>query len=295
MRRVLLVAALAALLVAGCGGSSHPKGPPALVFVSTKDGDYALFGANADGSDPYRLSKEKGDPSTARGLFFQTQPAWSPDGNELAFSSARTGRPHIFVMNADGTGTRQVTDAAKGDEQPTWSPDGNRLVFNREGAIFEAPATGGAGHRIGKGPGNAGAPAYSPDGKLIAYDYRRPGYANRELYVMRPDGTGVRQLTHFGYVSALAAWSPDGKTLAFMSNVNGGTYQVYTIRRDGTHVQQVTFSKTDVIQPSWTPDGKSIGYVQDGAIWTNTGGENTQLTSGKNNDSDPEWRPVGPQ
>jgi len=295
MSRILIVAALAALVLAGCGGTSRPKGPPALVLVSNKDDDYALFGADADGKDAYRLSREKGDPSSAQGLFFQLQPAWSPDGRKLAFSSGRTGRAHIFLMNPDGSGTTQLTDATKGDEQPSWSPDGRRLVFNREGALFEAPVTGGPARRVGGGIGNAGDPAYSPDGRLIAYDYRRPGYKNREIYLMRSDGTGIRPLTSLGYVSALPAWSPDGKTIAFMSNLRGGTYQVYTIRVDGTHLEQVTTSPTDVIQPAWTPDGKSIGYVRDGAIWINTDGKDTQLTSGKDNDSDPAWRPPGPQ
>jgi len=88
VRRLLSVAALAACVVAGCGGSSF-KGPPALVFVSVKDGDYAIFGAEADGSHARRLTKEKGDPSSPQGLFFQLQPAWSPDGQKIAFSSAR--------------------------------------------------------------------------------------------------------------------------------------------------------------------------------------------------------------
>ena len=61
MIRLGVAAALAALLVAGCGGSSRPKGPPAMVFVSVKDGDYAIFGASAEGKDAYRLTKEKGD------------------------------------------------------------------------------------------------------------------------------------------------------------------------------------------------------------------------------------------
>ena len=81
MIRFALAAAVAALLVAGCGGSSRAKSPPALVFVSVKDGDYAIFGAQADGKHSYRLTKEKGDPSTPAGLFFQVQPAWSPDGD----------------------------------------------------------------------------------------------------------------------------------------------------------------------------------------------------------------------
>src|SRR5262249_20883230 len=124
MSRLAIVAALAVLAVAGCGGSSRPKGPPALVFVSTKDGDYALFGADAEGKHPYRLTNKKSDTSSPQGLFFQVQPAWSPDGQKIAFSSGRTGKPHVYVMSPDGSGTTQVTDATKGDEQPSWSTDG---------------------------------------------------------------------------------------------------------------------------------------------------------------------------
>ena len=63
-RLLTVLAAFAALVVAGCGGSS-PKGPPALLFVSTKDGDYAIFGADAHGGQIRRLAKEKGDPSSS--------------------------------------------------------------------------------------------------------------------------------------------------------------------------------------------------------------------------------------
>ena len=128
MRRLLLVAAVAACAVAGCGGSS-PKGPTALVFVSVKDGDYAIFGADANGSHAQRLTKEKGDPSTPSGLFFQVQPAWSPDGKQIAFVSAREGTPHVYVMDADGTGTRRLTDSDQEDDHPTWSSDGTRIAF----------------------------------------------------------------------------------------------------------------------------------------------------------------------
>jgi Tol biopolymer transport system component len=290
-----LVAVLAALLIAGCGGSSQPKGPPALVFVSVKDGDYAIFGADADGSHSYRLTKEKGDPSTPKGLFFQVQPAWSPDGRKIAFSSGRDGTPHIFVMNADGTGTVRVTDTAKGDEMPSWSADGKRIVFSREGAIFEAQVSGGPAHRVGRGFGNAQDPAYSPDGKLIAYDYRRPGFENHEIYVMNADGTGIHPVTNLHYVSGIPTWSPDGKTLAFQSNLRGNRFEIYTIGLHGRGLRQVTHSETDVIQPAWRPDGKAIGFVRDGAIWISESGNETQLTSGKEDDSKPAWRPVQPQ
>jgi Tol biopolymer transport system component len=293
-RRVLPAAALVALLVAGCGGASTPKGGYPLLFVSVKDGDYAIFGANANGSHARRLTKADGKVATPDALFFQVEPAYSPDGKKIAFSSGRDGISHIFVMNADGTETTRVTGSQKNDNHPSWSVDGKRIVFSREGALFVIPATGGAPRRVGHGYGSAMNPAYSPNGKLISYDYRKPGYSNREIYVMNADGTGIRPVTRLVYVSALPSWSPDGKSLAFQSNPLGHN-EIYTVALDGSHLRQLTTSLTDVIQPAWSPVGPTIAYAQDGSIWTTSAGTETQLTSGKNNDSAPAWRPVQPQ
>src|SRR6266545_8347032 len=111
VRLLALLVAFAALLVAGCGGSS-PKGPPDLLFVSTRDGDYAIFGADAEGKHVRRLTKERGDPSNPDGLFFQVDPTWSPDGQQIAFASHRDGTSRIYVMKADGSGTRRLTNSA---------------------------------------------------------------------------------------------------------------------------------------------------------------------------------------
>jgi TolB protein len=296
VRRPLSVAALAVLVLAGCGGSSKPNGPPALLFVSVKDGDYAIFGADADGGHARRLTKEQGDPSTPAGLFFQVEPFWSPDGNRIGFVSGRDGVGHLFVMNPDGTGTKRLTNDPKQDDgRASWSPDGKSIVFGREGALFRIPAGGGAAHRVGKGLGAAADPAFSPDGKLIAYDYRKPGAPVRELYVMNADGTGIRQVTRLGNVSGLPAWSPDGNRIAFQSNVRGSRYEIYTVRADGGAVTQVTHSTIDAIQPAWSPDGKEIAFSRDGAIWVTADGKETRLTPGKNNDSAPAFRPMAPQ
>jgi TolB protein len=296
MRPVVVLAALAALLLAGCGGSSRPKGPPALLFVSTEDGDYAIFGAEADGSHPYRLTKEKGDSTSPAKLFFQIEPHWSPGGKEIAFVSGRDGHGHVYVMNADGTGTRRTTDTTMDDSHPTWSPDGKWLAFSREGALFRQPVVGGPATRLLKNAlGNAGDPAYSPDGKYVAYDYRRPGFSIREVYVMNADGTDARRVTNLRWVSGYPAWSPDSKQLAFMSNA-GGTHdqnEIYTIPLAGGKATQQTFSTTDAIQPAWTPDG-GLSYSLDGAIWLLRDGKYTKLTSGGNNDSAPAWNPHPP-
>jgi TolB protein len=291
MKRLLVCAALAALLVAGCGGSSGPPGPPALVFVSVRDADYALFGADADGKHVRRLSEDRGDPSTPAGLFWQLAPAWSPDGTEIAFASARDGTTHIYVMRADGTGTRRLTNTDQNDDHPTWSPDGKWIAFAREGALFRIPADGGPAARLGREPGSASAPAYSPDGDLIAYDYRRPGFSIRELYVMNADGTRVRQATDLRDVSTWPAWSPDGRTLAFQSNALGNHAEIYTVPAGGGRAKRITATGTDAIQPAWSPDGTRLTFSRGGAIWVTQAGKETRLTSGDGNDSSPAWRP----
>jgi Tol biopolymer transport system component len=289
-----LLLALGAVALAGCGGSA-PKGPPALLFVSVRDGDYAIFGADADGGHARRLTEEKGDPSTPSGLFFQVEPAWSPDGTRIAFVSSRDGVAHVYVMKADGTGTRRLTDSTRDDEHPSWSPDGRWIAFGREGALFRVPAGGGAATRLGRGFGAAANPAYSPDGKLIAYDYRQPGYSIREVYVMNADGTGARRVTDLRDVSGFVSWSPDGKRLAFQSSVKGGLSNIYTVPVAGGAPERVTSSTVDTIQPAWSPDGKRIAYSRDGAIWVTEDHEETRLTDPDDNDSAPAWRPVQPQ
>ena len=287
-----LLLGVLAVALAACGGSA-PKGPPALVFVSTKDGDYALFRADADGKHVRRLTKERGDTSSPAGLFFQVEPAWAPDGTKIAFVSRRDGMFHVYVMNVDGTGVRRLTSTAKDDHNPAWSPDGTRIVYSREGALFMTPAAGGHARRVGSGFGSATDPAWSPDGKLIAYDYRRPGFQNRELYVMDADGSHIRRLTDLGRTSTFPGWSPDGKRIAFQSDLRLGHTEIYTVRPDGTGLLQVTRSDTDALAPAWSPSG-GLSFVRDGAIWLRTGRSETRLTSDKDNASSPAWRPATP-
>jgi TolB protein len=295
VRRLAVLAALAAVLVAGCGGSSRPKGPPALVFVSVKEGDYAIYGADAHGKHAYVLTPHEANPSTPEGLFFQNEPAWSRDGTLIAFTSNRDSRTHVFVMNADGTGTRRVTNTQHSDDHPSWSPDGRWIVFAREGALYRVRSSGGTASRIGRGFGAAANPAYSPDGRHIAFDYRMPGFSIKEIYVMNADGSGIRKVTDLRDVSTAPAWSPDGRTLAFQSTVYSGKNEIYTVPVAGGTPKRITTSAIDAIQPAWTPDGRGITFSRDGALVTIEDGKEAQLTSGKNNDSAPAWRPLQAQ
>jgi TolB protein len=291
MRRfVLLVLVLFA--VAGCGSAAAP--PPGLLFVSTREGDYAIYGVSAGGGHEHRLTKGKGDPSSPKGLFFATEPAWSPDGSLIAFVSKRDGVSHVYVMDADGSGVRRLTDARAEDGGPTWSPDGRRIAFAREGALFVVASAGGPARRLGRAfAGRVDGPAWSPDGNSIAFDYRPDGSSFQEIWVVDADGRHPRRLTRLRALSGLPSWSPDGRRLAFQSNLRGGHSEIYSIALGGSGLRRETRSSIDTIQPAWSPDGKEIAFSRDGAIWTvDRGGHERKLTSG-DNDSAPVWRPAG--
>ena len=263
------------------------------MFVSTRDGDYALYAVDAGGRHEWRLTKAKGDPATPAGLFFELQPAWSPDARSIAFVSRRDGSSHVYVMRADGSDARRLTRGPGEDSRPTWSPDGRRIAFARAGELFVVPAAGGAAHRLTSGlGGDAADPAWAPDGNLIAYDYRRPGYSIREIWVVRPDGRDPRPVTRLGQVSALPSWSPDGARIAFQSNVHGGHFEIYAIGLGGGGLARETRSTIETIDPAWSPGGGRIAFSRDGAIWTvDRAGTAVKLTSG-GNDSSPAWRPT---
>ena len=292
------LAALAAIVlgvVAGCGGEAEAR--PDLLFVSTRDGDYAIFEMNADGSAQNRLTpRDVGDVTSAARLFFQIDPAWSRDARRIAFASRRSGSFDIYVMNADGSGTRRLTTGKQNDSHPTWSADGARLAFERDGDIFVMSADGSGARRISDETSDEREPAWSPDGEWIAFVRRTPGTAVRELWLMRADGTARRPLTSQNATVATPAWSPDSSRLVFASNEGGEIYGLYTIGADGKRLRSVAPTATDNFEPSWSPDGQRIAYVDGGAVYAveSGGGEVEKLTDGANNDSSPVWNPRPP-
>jgi Tol biopolymer transport system component len=291
----LPVAIVTAIVGAGCGGSDGAR--PDLAFVSTRDGDYAIFEMNADGGAQHRLTPREGDGSSSPArIFFQIEPTWSPDASQIAFSSRRSGTFDLYVMNADGTGTRRLTSGKQNDSHPTWSRNGTRLAFERDGDINVISSDGSGVRRISDTTAEEREPAWSPDGTWIAYVRRTPGTASRELWLMRPDGSERRALTSQNATVATPAWSPDSTRVVFASNKDDGVYALFTIRLDGKALRSVVPTTGDNFEPSWSPDGSKIAYEEDGAIFTVElgGGDVKKLTDNKNNDSSPAWNPVQP-
>jgi Tol biopolymer transport system component len=163
---------------------------------------------NADGSGLRNLTREWG---------LDGIPAWTPDGQKIAFTSKRDGDWEVYVMNADGTGQRNLTRNSANDYlwpfRSSWSPDG-RIAFGRDldgngssDGIYVINADGSGERRLTQ---SGKQPLWSPDGQKIAFRSKRNG--NDDIYVMNPDGSGQRNLTRNpARIDDSLAWSPAQK------------------------------------------------------------------------------------
>jgi TolB protein len=170
-------------------------------LVWSPDGRTIYFGrylVRTDGSGARRLPHI---PLTA---------VWSPDGRRIAFAG-RGARPKsgpccysshsdIYVMNADGSGTRKLTHNARYNAEPAWSPDGRKIAFrstrNGNRDIYVMNADGSGKRNLTRHPARDGSPSWSPDGRRIAFVSNREG--RLDAHVMNADGSGQRSLTRQG-------------------------------------------------------------------------------------------------
>lgn len=157
------------------------------------------------------VSKMTNGPNGA----LNVEPAVSPNGSQIAFSSDRSGRPMIFVMNADGGGVKRLTHAGQFNSSPSWSPDGKKIAFagyeKDHFDIFVMNADGTGMIRLTKATkpngrmANNEDPSFSPDGRFVMYTSDRTG--KNQIYISTVDGSEERRVTQDNHNYYKARWS----------------------------------------------------------------------------------------
>jgi TolB protein len=226
-----------------------------IAFRSHRDGFWEIYSAPTGGGAATRLT---------RGMVYSAAPAWSPDGKRISFESYARGDLDIWVMNLDGSQPIDLTEDSKTqDYGPAWSPDGRWIAFTsgRTGtqqifAISLDPDCSGLACRkvynLSQNKNDELEPAWSPDGKRLAFVSNRDG--QRAIYVSDFSTAGLtntRRLTFSGWDSE-PAWSPDGKWIAFIS-ARPTRQPIYVIPSGGGIPHAIEEGPVFATSVTWTP------------------------------------------
>lgn len=268
---VLCAALLASALVPAAAQASFPGANGPIAFEDVRD-ECCLF----------TIAPSGGAASYIAGTAASIDPAISPDGRSVAFSSGRD----LWIAGVDGSGARAVTSGGNNDQHAAWSPDGKQLVFTRaaEDDLFVV-GTDGSGLRNLTGDGGTAQeyePSWSPDGTTIAFA-RGTSAGQGSIYVIPAGGGGSTNITpedptpptcdpDFFRASKEPSWSPDGTRIAFTgpSLCPGGSgpknygTDIWLMAPNGGGKTNITNNDgPSEAEPHWSPDGAEIAFTSD--------------------------------
>ena len=214
-----------------------------------------------------------------------------PQG-KIAYTVAIPPHRHykIFIINADGTGQRELADQVS---EPSFAPDGQRLVFCVWTEGLYIMNLDGSGRRRIVGDSEATFPDWSPDGTKILFHSTRGGSNRFDIYVVDADGGNERMVTD----GEQPAWAPDSGRLAYKGCI-GNDCGIMVVNLDGRGKRRLTEHANDG-NPTWSPDGRQIAFVseRDGNheiyVMDSDGSNQRRLTDDPHTDALPAWLPDG--
>jgi len=185
-----------------------------------------------------------------------SSPSWSPDGAQLMFMSSMLGNPELFITDASGQRPKRLTFSNGANTSPSWNPKtGQQVAFvSDRGGIPQLYTMNSDGSSQAKvelpDMGYVIDPAWSPNGQLLAFSWRRPN-GNYDLYVMEIVTRQLVELTRDVGRNERPSWAPDGRHLVFEST-RTGTRQIWSMLADGTQARQLTKQGQNE-SPNWSP------------------------------------------
>jgi len=257
-----------------------------IAFISTVSGNKEVFACDFDGGNVSRITNFNN---------ITLSPAWSSDGNFIAFTSYAKGNPNLYIR--DLRANRDVIVAKKGlNITPAWLPGqfalAATLSFSGDQDIYIINGSGAVKSQLTKSTGIDVSPSFSPDGSKFAFVSKRSG--TPQIYIGDTGSGSATRLTFQGNYNTSPSWSPDGDKIAYVGVVKN-SINIYVIGANGSEPTQLTSGQGDNEDPSWSPDGNLIAFssTRQGAsrifVMTSTGSDQKSLFTFKGAQTDPAW------
>ncbi len=222
-----------------------------IAFISDRDGNRELYIMDYDGANQIRLTYTKG---------MEMLPAWSHDGEKIAYTSYRRGTPELYVRYIY-EGKDKLIATGGSNITPDFSSDDNLLLYssslpgNPEIYIYNFRTE--RKRRITFSHAADLSPKWSPDGRKILFTSDRSGYP--QIYIMDKDGSNVRRITFQGSYNASPCWAPDGDRIIYVSRIEG-KFNIYLFYLSTSEVIKLSSGFAMNENPCFSPDGRHIVF-----------------------------------